>query len=218
MIRQGVLGVVAGAVLMLGSGAVALADNLSSVFSVRLYGAPVGRMILAANAGGGSYAAKGEFRTTGLVGLLAKVRFTMSAHGVGAPLTMASRSYSEDLDTGYRTSATSLTFGTGDARIDPLTALLAALIDRPADTGCAFEGQTFDGTRSMSIRIREGAKTEDGLTCSGTLRRLSGYTAEEMAEATTFPFTVQFWQSGDQLMVRRGDVATIHGKVTLVRQ
>lgn len=210
------IAVVAGLVLV--AGGMASGEPLTSSFSVRLFGAPVGRMVVAANAAGGSYAAKGEFRTTGLVGLLAKVRFTMSAKGVGAPLRMASRSYQEDLDTGYRASATSLTFGPGDPRIDPLTALLAALIDRPSSEGCSFDGQTFDGVRSMRIRIREGAKTDDGLTCSGQLRRLSGYTDAEMAEATTFPFTVQFTQAGDRLEVRRADVITIHGKVALVRQ
>lgn len=196
----------------------AAAESLSSTFSVRLYGAPVGRMVVAANASGGSYAAKGEFRTTGLVGLLARVRFTMNARGVGAPLDMRSRSYAEDLDTGYRTSATSLAFGPGDARIDPLTGLLAALIDRPAGEGCSFDGKTFDGKRTMTVRIREAEQPEGGLVCAGTLRRLSGYTDEEMAEATSFPFTLHFASAGDWLTLRRAEVRTIHGQVALVRQ
>lgn len=195
-----------------------MAESLNSTFSVRLFGAPVGRMIVAANAAGGTYAAKGEFRTTGLVGLLARVRFTMSARGVGAPLRMRSRSYSEDLDTGFRTSAIALTFGASDARIDPLTALVAALVDRPASEGCAFDGKTFDGTRSMQVRIREASRSDGALVCSGRLERLSGYSAEEMEEATGFAFTVQFSEAGSELVVQRADVVTIHGKVALVRR
>jgi len=204
--------------LALAVAAPALGESLSSTFSVRLFGAPVGRMVVAANADGRAYAAKGEFRTTGLIGLLARVRFTMSARGKGTPLDMRPQSYSEDLDTGFRTSATSLTFGTGEARIDPLTGLVAALVDRPVAVGCAFDGQTFDGTRTMQVRIREAGESADGLTCAGQLQRLSGYTAEEMAQAMAFPFTLQFAEAGDWLVVRRAEVTTIHGQVALVRQ
>jgi hypothetical protein len=208
----------AGAVLALGLAGPAPGESLNSTFSVRLYGAPVGRMVVAANGDGRAYAAKGEFRTTGLVGLLARVRFTMRARGVGTLPDLRARSYSEDLDTGYRASATSLSFGADDPRIDPLTAFIAALLDRPTEAGCAFDGQTFDGERSMRIRIRAADKSATGLTCSGLLQRLSGYTAEEMAEATDFPFTVEFTRSGEQLVVRRADVTTIHGQVALVRR
>lgn len=218
MIRRVILSLVATLLLSLAPAGSAHGDTASSTFSVRLYGAPVGRMVIAANTGGGGYAAKGEFRTTGLVGLLARVRFTMSARGQGAPLAMRTQSYTEDLDTGFRTSAASIRFGSTDARIDPLTALVAALVDRPADKGCRYDGQTFDGTRSMRIQIREGAANADELVCTGQLKRLAGYTTEEMAEATTFPFSVEFTRSGERLVVRRADVVTIHGNVALVRR
>lgn len=194
------------------------AENLQSTFSVRLYGAPVGQMVLAANVASGGYAAKGEFRTTGLAGLLARVRFTMSSRGTGAPIKMVPRSYSEDLDTGYRTSANSLSFPAGDGRIDPLIAMLAALIDRPAGQGCDYDGKSFDGTRTMTIRIRKTSDSGGTLTCNGQIRRIAGYTSKEMEQATVFPFTVQLARSGDTLTVRRADVATIHGNVALVRR
>lgn len=206
------------AALALAVTAPAHAESLNSTYSVRLYGAPVGQMVMGVNTGNGAYAAKGEFRTTGLVGLLARVRFTMRSRGTGAPIKMAPRSYSEDLDTGYRTSATSLSFSAGDGRIDPLIAMLAALIDRPAEQGCDFDGKTFDGKRTMTIRIRKTSESDDGLNCTGQIRRVSGYTAEEMAQATGFPFTLQLAKSGDGLTVRRADVATIHGDVSLVRR
>jgi Protein of unknown function (DUF3108) len=196
----------------------ATAESLNSTFGVRLYGAPVGRMVVAANTDGKSYAAKGEFRTTGLAGLLARVRFTMSAHGVGTVPRLSPRSYSEDLDTGYRSSSTSLAFAASDSRIDPLSALLAVLVDRPASTGCAFDGQTFDGERSMRVRMRAATESADGLVCAGQLTRVQGYTAEEMAQATGFPFSVQFNRTGDRLVVERADVKTIHGQVALVRR
>ncbi|GKY88256.1 DUF3108 domain-containing protein [Sinisalibacter aestuarii] len=208
----------AGFALALGLAVPAAAENLSATFGVRLYGAPVGRMVVASNSNGSSYAAKGEFRTTGLAGLLARVRFTMSARGAGEVPRMRSHSYSEDLDTGYRTSSANLAFSSSDARIDPLTALLAALVDRPASTGCAFDGQTFDGERSMRVRIRKASESDEGITCTGQLTRVQGYTAEEMAQATGFPFSIEFRRAGDTLVAERADVKTIHGQVALVRR
>ncbi len=197
----------------------ALSDSAQASFGVRLFGAPVGQMVLAKNANGSAYAAKGEFRTTGLAGLLARVRFTMSARGVGAMPDLRPRSYEEDVDTGYRTSAVRVSFAAGDARIDPLTGLIAALIDRDADKGCAFDGQTFDGKRAMRVRIRPAAGgVGDSLTCSGLLTRLSGYTEAEMADAVSFPFTIRFERAGDRLVAMRADIDTIHGKVALLRR
>lgn len=209
---------VAGLVLALGLVGAASAESLVSTFGVRLYGVPVGRMVIAANTGGGSYAAKGQFHTSGLIGLLARVRFTMSARGRGAPLDPHPASYSEDLDTGYRTSAASVSFSAGDSRIDPLSALVAALTDRPAASGCGFEGRTYDGKRVMKVTIRESASSADGLTCDGQILRLSGYSEEDMAETTGFAFSLKFDRTDNRLVIRRGNVDTIHGKVTLVRQ
>lgn len=196
----------------------AAAESLTSTFGVRLYGAPVGRMVIATNADGSSYAATGEFRTTGLIGLLAKVRFTMRARGVGALLNLSARSYSEDLDTGYRTSAVSVSFTASDPRVDPLTALVATLADRPAQLGCAYDGQTFDGLRSMRVSIREASDDAERLVCAGQLTRLQGYTDAELSEARGFPFSTEFRRAGDMLVVERAAVRTIHGHVSLVRQ
>lgn len=202
--------------IVLASGA--RAESLTSTFGVRLFGAPVGRMVLAANTNGAAYAARGEFRTTGLVGLLARVHFTMSARGAGFFPRFRPASYSENLDTGYRTSEASVTFDPGDGRIDPLTGLLAALIDRPAEAGCAYTGETYDGTRTMRVQIREQQRTETTLICGGTLTRTRGYSAEDMAQAKGFAFSISYRHGGGKLSVERADVATIHGKVTLVRE
>jgi len=194
-------------------------DGAQAAFAVRLYGAPVGQMVIAKNADGAVYAAKGEFRTTGLVGFLARVRFTMTARGVGTMPNLRPNTYEEDVDTGYRTSAVRVGFTAGDSRIDPLTGLIAALIDRDARMGCAFDGQTFDGKRAMRVRIRPADNNPvDHLTCTGQLTRLSGYTDDEMADAVTFPFIIRFERVGERLVAMRADIDTIHGKVALLRR
>lgn len=211
------MGVLAALTVLLA--APASGDGAQATFGVRLYGAPVGQMVIAKNADGAAYAAKGEFRTTGLVGLLARVRFTMTARGVGTMPNLQPNTYEEDVDTGYRTSAVRVGFRAGDTRIDPLTGLIAALIDRDVKMGCAFDGQTFDGKRAMQVRIRPAAGSlDDDLTCTGQLTRLSGYTDDEMADAVTFPFSIRFERAGEKLMAIRADIDTIHGKVALLRR
>lgn len=211
----GMLGVCA----VIWAGLPAAAETNAATFGVRLFGAPVGRMDLASNQNGKAYAARGEFRTTGLIGLLARVRFTMSARGAGGSLKMRPRRYAEDLDTGYRTSTANVSFSGEDQRIDPLTGILAALLDRDAGAGCAYEGKTFDGTRTMSVRIRPARQDDNGdLTCTGRLVRLSGYTDEEMANATSFPFTIRYQRTGGRLVTTRAVIETIHGDVALVRR
>jgi len=192
----------------------------TQTFQVRLAGLPVGELVLAVNENGQAYAASGLLRTTGLVGLLAKVRFEMRARGRGQlPDPVAVTSYSEDLDTGYRASQVNLAFGGGDRRVDPLTAILAGLVDRAPGTGCHFDRATWDGVRSMRVTIGAGGAADgNALVCSGVAIRLSGYSAEEMAEAVRFPFTVRFADAGDALQATRADIRTIHGPVTLVRR
>lgn len=197
----------------------AFSGTTQATYEARLYGLPVGRMVIANNSNGSAYAAKGHFRTTGLVGLLARVRFTMTSRGVGDELHLRPRSYSEDLDTGYRTAVASVDFGAGDRRIDPLTALVAALLDRKASSGCTFDGKTYDGTRTMKMQVRPAVEGDDGdLTCSGKLTRLSGYSDEDMAAWVTFPFSIQYVRDGDDLVTKRADIETIHGKVALIRR
>ena len=187
-------------------------------FGVRLFGLPVGVMATAINTEGPYYAAASQFRTTGVVGLIARVRFTMESRGRGTHPDFDPGFYSEDMDTGYRTSSAELSFPPGDARVDPLAAILSILSDRAAARGCAVSGQTWDGKRSMSFQLVEQARDTARLTCRGVAVRLSGYTPEDMAKGTRFPFTVEYDLAGEWLRVRRAVAETIHGKVALVRR
>lgn len=187
-------------------------------FQIRLAGLPVGELVLAINSDGRAYAASGLMRTTGLVGLLARVRFEMRARGAGSLPEVAARSYSEDVDTGFRMSQVNLTFASGDRRIDPLTAILAGLADRPPGAGCGFDRATWDGVRSMRVQIGPGSAEDAPLACAGVATRVSGYTADEMADAVRFPFTVVFAEAEGELVAMRADIRTIHGPVSLVRR
>lgn len=196
----------------------ASAETLEARFGVRLFGLPVGQMVVATNEAHNAYAARGEFRTTGLVGFLAKVQFSMSARGVGQIPALSSRSYREDLNTGYRSSEVALSFASEDRRIDPLSAMLAAMLDRPRNMGCQMDRQTFDGARSMRLQLWVAHEQDGALVCDGTLTRLSGYDAETMARGTRFGIHAEYRIEVGQLKLTRADVETEHGKVALVRQ
>ena len=48
-------------------------------FAVQLLGVRIGQLEMSGRAGGGAYAARARFRTTGAAGLLARVRFDLAA-------------------------------------------------------------------------------------------------------------------------------------------
>ncbi len=204
--------------LLGGTGSPVMAETERVSFGVRLFGLPVGVMATAINTEGNGYAAASQFRTTGVVGLIARVRFEMESRGRGTHPDFDPSYYREDMDTGYRTSSRDLSFASGDRRVDPLAAILSILSDRAVERGCAVSGRTWDGKRAMSFQLAEQSRGAEGVTCTGVAVRLSGYTAEEMAEATHFPFSVDYDLSGAWLRVRQAVVDTIHGKVALVRR
>lgn len=170
-------------------------------FEVRGWGIPIGEMVLADNGAN----ATGAFRTTGLAGAVAKVRFDMQRSGT---------LYRAALHTGRRDRKDQVAIPTTDRRLDPLSALLRAL--RPPDgaAGCALQAVVFDGRRALRLEL-----TQDGPTrCRGTLTRQSGYSAEELAEARAFPIEIQYHTRAGALVAHKARVGTVHGKVTLIRR
>ncbi len=193
------------------------AGTLEARFGVQLFGLPVGQVVVATNEVHNAYAARGEFRTTGIVGFLAKIQFSMHARGSGQVPQLSSQSYSEDMATGYRESAAAVSFPPGDQRIDPLSAMIATMIDRPRAKGCAIDRTTYDGTRVMHVEVHQVAEASDKLTCEGVLTRISGYDAATMSRGRKFGFHIEYQIKDGWLKMARGSVETEHGNVALVR-
>jgi len=158
-------------------------------------------------------------------------RLTVS--GAAGPAGPVPERYAEDVDTGRRQSRTDLawqgglvTAGAGAGwpapvpaagAVDPLTALFFGLRDRPAAGLCRYRARTFDGTRRAEVALAPVAGAPDA--CRGSFRRLSGYTAAEMAERRTFAFILRYAPApGGRMRAVRIEAQTIYGQAVLERR
>ena len=191
----------------------ALAEGRS--YDLSMFGVKIGQMDLEAREGARDYALEAQFRTTGVVGLLARVRFDMAARGKVQGPRLSARQYREDMDTGQRQSATQLAFDAGDARMDLLSAFWMGLRDRPAALGCALDARTFDGQRELRVTLAPAGETATTVTCTGAIHRVAGYSPEELAERRSFPLEATYRRVGDRLRFHRLKLNSLHGKATL---
>lgn len=214
----------------------AMADPVEVLaFEVRIAGLRVADLVLTGWVAEGRYAATGTLRTTGLAGALRRVRFAARVEGRVTPAGPRPERYAEQVDTGRRRSEASLAWEGGTVRhetadaaadslaepaaagaVDPLTALWFGLADVAPEAACRYAAATFDGTRHAEVRLSPIAGPP---SCAGSFRRLSGYSAAELAERRAFAFTVHLVPGpGDLLRAERVEVETIYGKAVLNRR
>lgn len=192
---------------------------------------------------GGDYAVRGVLKTSGFAALLKKVRYDATAKGrIAADGTYSATRYAEDADTGKRQSQSVMIWEQGVPRIesykperkakpwdvdptsqkgtvDPLTAMYAVLRDVAPGKECNRDLAMFDGRRSSKLLL--GAPKAEGsqVVCAGEYRRVAGFSPDDMAEKTSFPFTLTYAPGADGKM-RVVEVAmdTLYGKARLVRE
>ena len=88
--------------------------------------------------------------------------------------------------------------------VDPLTALFAVLRTVPEAEACMAKLVMFDGRRRSQVVLTAPQRTDDGITCRGEYRRLEGFSPEDMAEKSRFPFTLTYRAAGDGNGAGRG--------------
>ncbi len=214
----------------------------SHSFDITLKGLRAATLSFAGEQSGNSYSVSGKLESRGLAALVRKVRYDATARGSARGGKFTPAAYSEKADTGKRKSASVMEYRKGvpqvksydpprDPRpedlnpakqggtVDPLTALYATLRDVDAGQECKVALQMFDGRRRSQIAL-SGRKAEgDGVTCRGEYRRVAGYSAEDMAEKTRFPFVLTY-APGDAGRMRVVTVTTetLYGTATLTRR
>lgn len=192
---------------------------------------------------GAAYSVKGRLKTAGLAALLKKVRYDATASGtITAKGTYLPRAYAEDADTGKRKSQSTLRYSKGvpaltstntnrkpraydvdpatqGGTVDPLTAMFTTLREVAAGQECRVDLKMFDGHRASRLVTSAAKATGDKVVCSGEYRRVAGFSPEDMAEKTRFPFTLTYAPAGEGRM-RVVEVAmdTLYGKARLVRR
>lgn len=214
-----------------------LADGqTNAVFGISIRGLNAGTLTIKGSEQSGAYQTTGELRSGGLVGLVARLRYTAKAQGAVRGARFSPSRYDETADTGKRTSRTTMTYSRGVPKVvagstgtlkpasqkgtvDPLTAIYAAFRNVEADQVCKLNVQMFDGKRRSQVRLSSPRPEGDQILCNGEYRRLDGFSAEDMAEKTRFPFNLYYTQTprGDY-RVERVVTQTLYGNAVMTRR
>lgn len=207
-------------------------------YDVRLLGARVGVMTIAATEKGGYYSARSRFSTAGIVGALRRVNADVAVQGRVAGDSLKPRDYSEEINDGSRFTNVKVQFSPGTPKlvegdagsdapparpaslsdaIDPLTTLYAALRDQPRDGICRLEADVFDGHRLARFALTQPQPQGDTVTCNGFYRRLEGY-EKDGKEDRNVPISVDYEPAGQQMRAARVRVETKYGLAVMQRQ
>jgi Protein of unknown function (DUF3108) len=214
----------------------------SHTFDITLKGIRAATLSFTGEQNGTSYAVSGKLESKGVAALVRKVKYDARSRGYTKNGRYTPGSYSEKADTGKRKSAAVMEYRKGVPQIksydpprepspddlnpakqggtvDPLTALYATLRDVAKGQECKVALQMFDGRRRSQITLSGRKAAGDTVTCNGEYRRVAGYSAEDMAEKTRFPFVLTYSPAdGDRMRVTEVRTETLYGTATLTRR
>lgn len=213
-----------------------------AVFDLTLRGISAGSLTVEGKIEGAGYTASGTLKSGGILGALKKVRYDAAVSGGLAKGVFAPARYTEQADTGKRQSEVVMTYKAGTpvvdsynpprkqrdydidpaqqtGTVDPLTALFAVLRDIPEAEACTANLVLFDGRRRSQVALTPAETKSDKVTCAGEYRRIAGFSSDDMAEKTRFPFTLTYAPNGDgTLRVVEVSMDTLYGKGALKRR
>ncbi|WP_045389318.1 DUF3108 domain-containing protein [Falsirhodobacter sp. alg1] len=213
-----------------------------ALYSLTIRGVTAGSLRVSGQIESGRYAISGMLQSGGLVGILRSIRYDAATQGRFAADRFTPESYSERSDNNGRQRSATMTYRAGvpqvkaytppraanendvdpatqGGSVDPLTALYATLRDVPAGEECSRSLRIFDGRRSTELALSRPVRRGDTVTCNGEYRRVDGYSPQEMAEKTTFPFTLQYEAiPGNMMRVTQVTTDTIYGAARLTRR
>lgn len=211
-------------------------------FALEIRGIPVGQLTFAAVENGRAYSVSGQLRTSGLAGMLRKMGYTAKVQGSMSARGFHPARYEQTGGSGNKYTEETVVWQGGLPRIerqeppqqaratdadparqrgtvDTLTTLYATLRDVARGQECKTNVIMYDGRYRMQLRLSAPKADGDKVSCSGEYVRLAGFTAEEMAERTRFPFTVHYGPLGEgQLRVSQVTMDTLYGRARLVRR
>lgn len=214
----------------------------SHAFDITLRGIRAAGLSFAGAEDGGSYSVTGKLESSGVVQVVRRVSYDAQVSGRVKGGRYTPSSYSEATDTGRRQSAAVIDYKAGvpqvishtparaprdsdldpmtqGGTVDPLTAIYAALRDVTAEEACTASLQIFDGRRRTEVVLSDPQPAGTGLTCSGLYRRIAGFSPEDMAERTRFPFTLTYEPLPDgRLRVMQVETDTVFGRAVMKRR
>lgn len=212
------------------------AGKTDALFDVSIRGLKAGTLSIKGSEDAGRYKTTGVLKSGGLIGLVASVKYTAASQGAVRGTRFQPARYDESADTGKRQSRTKMTYSGGVPKVvegstgelspasqkgtvDPQTAIYAAFRDVDADQVCKLNVQMFDGKRRSQVRLSSPRADGDRILCNGEYRRLKGFSAEDMAEKTRFPFNLYYTKTADgRYRVERVVTETLYGNAVMTRR
>ncbi len=213
------------------------------VFDVILKGVTAGQLSINGKIEGASYGATGTLQTTGLVGMLKKLRHDAAVSGSFRAGRFTPLKYSETAQRNGKVIEHGIIYKAGTpvsvtrnpprtpgaldvepanqgGTIDPLTALYAVLRDVDRAEACKLDVKMYDGSKRSQVRLEAPQAAGEGVVCKGEYRRLEGFSPEDMAEKSRFPFTLTYAPTPDgaRLQVIEISTDTILGQGRLKRR
>lgn len=214
-----------------------------ATFNLEIRGLKVGTLSFSGVETSSQYAVSGTVGTGGLAGLLKKMRYDASVTGRQRNDVLSPSRYEQSGGSGDRTSQEVVVWSGGMPRIesrnpprepgrndadpaqqrgtvDTLTALYATLRDVPAGKECTANVTIYDGRYAMRLRLsRPTPQANGGVNCNGEYIRIGGFTPEEMAERTNFPFSLHYTPiEGNRMRVSEVRMDSLYGSAKLVRR
>ncbi|NEX47314.1 DUF3108 domain-containing protein [Pseudotabrizicola algicola] len=209
-------------------------------YTISVSGLTAGKLVLAAQRGGGSYALSANTASAGLAGLLRSFSLTTRAKGSERGGRLMPQHYAAKAEGARQGRGAELAFADGvatvikaDARpgaapvvdpsqhkgaIDPLTGLYTVLRDTDRDSACQLDFKMFDGHRISRVIVGSPQAEGEGLVCQGVYRRVDGYPAKELAKRSEFPFEVVYRPAADgTLQVAEVSMDSLFGPARMVR-
>lgn len=211
-------------------------------FDVEIRGITIGRLDFAAVETPTSYAVSGTMQSTGLAGMLRRMRYDAKVRGAVTPQGFAPQEYEQTGGSGQKYSEESVVWQNGLPRVtrqeppqvaratdadpakqrgtvDTLTTLYATLRDVAPGQECASSVVMYDGRYRMELRLGRPQPGAGGrVSCGGEYVRVAGFTPEEMAERTRFPFTLHYVPVEGRMRVTEVAMDSLYGTARLVRR
>lgn len=228
--------------ILLATMAGAAETRQAASFNVEIRGITVGQLSFSAVENDRHYAVSGTLRSSGLAGMVRKMRYDATVSGTRNGGRLAPVRYEQTGGQGKRHTEEIVTWSNGLPRIekrepprheganvadparqkgtvDTLTTIYATLRDVPRGQECRTDVIIYDGRYRMQLRLTPPRTQGATITCNGEYVRLAGFSAAEMAERTRFPFTVHYAPLGaDQMRVTQVVMDSLYGAARLVRR
>lgn len=223
---------------------VAVANSIQdkATFDVVIRGFSAATLQFSAVEDGNRYAVSGLLKSAGLAALMRKISYTATAKGTTTGNRYTPSSYVEQSDTGKKQSTSKMTYARGvpsavqytparDAReqavdpatmggtVDTLTALYAILRDVDAGQECKVSLNMYDGRYVSSIATAAPQRNGTTVVCTGQYRRIAGFKPDDMAERSTFPFTLTYVSvAKGRMRVTEVALDTVYGNAAMKRR